>query len=201
MVDNVILSERVALGFRGGPTFSTDKVSAITGRERRLQNRAIAIHRYSWSQENRKRDLIDELRGFWFDRRGDLKAWLLKDWADFSAVSEPLGIGDGTATDFQIVKTYSAGVNPYVRVIRHIKAGTLTVFLDDLPQTETTHYTVGATGLISFVSAPSVGQVVTASFEFYVPVRFDGDEFMASIPFATPQLLNVDDIQAVEVIP
>lgn len=201
-VDNVIMDERMALGFKGGPTFSTDKLPTVSGQERRLQNRSIAIHSYVWGFQNTSLELEEQLKAFFFDRRGDFKVWLLKDWSDYSAVLEPLGAGTGALTTFQLVKTYSAGFNPYVRAIRHIKTGTLSVYVNGVLQTLTTHYTVNATGLVTFVSAPGSGLVVTASYEFYVPVRFEGDRFVSIVDYQ-PQMdiISVEDLTAIEVVP
>lgn len=203
MVDNVILAEDVALGFKGGPRFSTDKVTSVNMQERRLQNLSIARHYYAWSQRNAPDTLIATLRGFWFDRRGDFKAWLLKDWTDFQIVDGPIGIGDGVIAAFQAAKVYTAGNNPYLRIIRHIKAGSLVVKVDGVTQTLTTHYTVGATGLITFTGGniPALDAVITISCDFYVPVRFEGDAFTPSIPNSRIDLLDVDDLQAIEDIP
>lgn len=202
MVDNVIMDERMALGFKGGPTFSTDKLVMVNGQERRLQNRSVAIHNYVWAFTNTSLELEAQLKAFFFDRRGDFKVWLLKDWSDFSGVLEPISAGTGALTTFQIVKTYTAGSNPYVRTIRHIKSGTLSVYVNGVLQTPTTHYTVSATGLITFVSAPGSGLVVTASYEFYVPVRFEGDRYVSIVNY-TPSMniISVEDLTAIEVVP
>lgn len=203
MVDNVILSEYVAVGFKGGPRFSTDKVVSVNMQERRLQNLSIARHYFAWTQRNASSTIIATLRAFWYDRRGDFKAWLLKDWTDFQCVDCQIGVGDGVVAAFQSTKTYTAGSNPYTRIIRHIKSGTLVVKVAGVTKTLTTHYTVNSTGLITFTGGniPTTGQVITQSCEFYVPVRFEGDSFAPSIPQSLPDVLDVDDLQAIEVIP
>jgi uncharacterized protein (TIGR02217 family) len=38
-----------------------------------------------------------------------------------------------------------------------------------------------ATGLVTFSTPPAAGQVITASFQFDVPVRFDVDRLAASL--------------------
>jgi len=200
MVDNVIMDERMALGFKGGPTFSTDKLAMVNGQERRLQNRSVAIHAYVWSFTNTTLALEASLKAFWFDRRGDFKAWLLKDWSDYSGTLQVIGAGTGALTTFQIIKTYSAGSNPYQRTIRHIKAGTLSVYVDGalVPS----GYTVSDTGLITFSAAPGSGDIVTASYNFYVPVRFEGDHFTSIVDYQSQMdIISVEDLSAIEVVP
>lgn len=203
MVDNVIMPETVSYGFKGGPRFSTDKVTSVNMQERRLQNLSIARHYYAWSRRSADAAQIATLRAFWFDRRGDFKAFLFKDWTDFQCVDSEIGVGDGVVAAFQASKTYTAGSNPYLRIIRHIKSGTLVVKVAGVTKTLTTHYTVSDTGLITFTGGniPTLGQVVTISCDFYVPVRFDGDAFSPSIPGGLADILDVDDLQAIEVIP
>ncbi|TPL40702.1 DUF2460 domain-containing protein [Mesorhizobium sp. B2-4-6] len=195
-----ILSERVAYGFKGGPRFSTAKSSAVNQQERRKQNQTKARHYFAWTQQNADDDLIAELRAFWYDMRGDFRTWLLKDWTDYLLVGEEIGIGDGINAAFQITKTYTAGFNPYVRVIRYLKAGTLVVRVDGVVKTLTTHYTVSETGLITFTGGniPAADKVVDVDGEFYVLVRFEGDAFEPSIPGGLADILNVDNLQAIE---
>src|SRR5690606_9121053 len=91
---------------------------------------------------------------------------------DHAAVDEPLGTGDGTAVSFQLVKSYGAAFDPYVRPITKPVAGTVTVRVDGIA----TPVAVDAlTGLVTFAAAPEAGAAITASFEFDVPVRFDTD--------------------------
>jgi uncharacterized protein (TIGR02217 family) len=201
-VDNVVMDERMALGFKGGPVFSTDKLTMVSGQERRLQNRSVAIHTYQWSFKNTSLQIEAALKAFWFDRRGDFKTWLLKDWSDFSGAMQPIGLGTGALTTFQVVKTYSAGVNPYQRTIRHLKAGTLKVYVNGVLKATPADYTVNSTGLVIFGAAPATSAIIAASYEFYVPVRFEGDHFTSIVDY-TPSMdiISVEDLTALEVIP
>lgn len=203
MVDNVIMPETLSVGFKGGPTFSTDKVVSVNMQERRLQNLTIARHVYSFMLDNAAASVVTALRSFWFDRRGDFKAFLFKDWADYQCVGEQIGIGDGVQTVFQCIKTYTAGNNPYERVIRHIKSGTLVVKVGGVTQTLTTAYTVNSTGLITFTGGhiPALDAVISVDGEFYVPVRFDGDAFATVLANQGLAAISVDGLQTIEVIP
>jgi uncharacterized protein (TIGR02217 family) len=201
MVDNLVMPETLSVGFKGGPTFSTDKVVAVNMQERRLQNLSIARHVYSFMLDNAAASTVTTLRAFWFDRRGDFKAFLFKDWADYQLTAEQIAIGDGSTVAFQATKTYSAGSNPYVRIIRYIKSGTLVVKVNGVTKTLTVDYTVNSTGLITFVSAPANASLITIDGEFYVPVRFEGDAFSTILPNQGLAAISVDGLQAIEVIP
>lgn len=202
MVDNVVMDERMALGFKGGPTFSTDKLTMVSGQERRLQNRSVAIHTYQWSFKNTSLQIEAALKAFWFDRRGDFKPWLLKDWSDFSGTMQPIGVGTGALAGFQLIKTYTAGSNPYVRTIQYIKGGTLAVYVNGVLKATPGDYTVGATGLVTFGAAPADSAIIEASYEFYVPVRFEGDHFTSVVDYQPHMdIISVEDLTALEVIP
>jgi uncharacterized protein (TIGR02217 family) len=205
MVDNLIMPEKVSVGFKGGPTFSTDKVVAVSQQTRRFQNQEVAIHKYSWNYQNAdngtvdpalEKALIDWLRHMFFDRRGDLKALLMKDWADFELIAEPFFIGDGATTTAQVTKTYTVGFNPYVRIIRHLKAGA--VFkLDDVPLVLGVDYTISSTALVTYATPPADGAVGTVDGEFYVVVNLEGDAFSTSFPEQNIDIVNLD-LQAIE---
>lgn len=201
MVDNLIMPDDISIGFKGGPRFYTDKSVASNRQKRRMPNTTIAEHVYTWSLIDAPAEMVVSLRSFFYDRRGDLKPFLMKDHSNFRLADEVIGIGDAEQTQFQATKTETAGSNPYYRVIRHIKTGTLVVKIDGVEQDLTTDYTVNSTGLITFTSAPAYDEVITIDGEFYVPVAFEGDVFEASVPYLSPDVLSVDGLQCVEDIP
>jgi uncharacterized protein (TIGR02217 family) len=112
MVDNVIMPEAVSVGFKGGPRFYTDKVRSGEPAETPLPNTTIAEHVYTWSHEDAPAEMVIALRSFFYDRRGDLKPFLMKDWADFRLVGEEIGLGDGEVPPSRSRKTYTAGSTP-----------------------------------------------------------------------------------------
>ncbi len=203
MVDNVIISDHLARGFRGGPRFFTDILTTMNGQERRFKNRSIAIHDYTYGFENRSRSEVLEMKSFFMDRNGRFKPWLLKDWGDFQATDEIIGTGNGVTTAFQLLKTYTAGFNPYPRTIRHAKSGAV-IKVAGVTQDGTSSppaYTISATGLVTFASAPAIGSV-TWTGEFYVPVRFDTDYFPITSEYqAQMDIMTVTDLNAIEVVP
>lgn len=76
---------------------------------------------------------------------------------------------------FQLVKKYGTGTRNYSRQINAPVAGTIRVAVNG---TVTTQITMNMlTGIVTFNagSIPTIGAVITAGFEFDVPVRFDTD--------------------------
>lgn len=169
---DVRLPVDVEKGVRGGPIFRTNVVTLSSGKEQRNQE---------WSRERfegevsygiRNRAQFDEVRDFFMARRGRLEGFRYKDWTDYSVVGQDVDVGDGVVTTFQLVKSYG----DFVRKITRPVSGTVVVYLDDVEQSS--GYTVNhATGVITFTSAPGNGVVISADFEFDIPVRFDTDKF------------------------
>jgi uncharacterized protein (TIGR02217 family) len=126
------------------------------------------------------------LRAFWEARGGGLRGFRVRDRFDYQSCApggtpartdQLIGTGDGVATTFQLVKTYSSGGQSYVRTIRKPVAGTVLVEVDGAPVTPASVNT--ATGVVTLSAAPATGHLVKAGFEFDVPVVFATDDFVA----------------------
>lgn len=110
--------------------------------------------------------------------RGGYDSFLLKDpllpaW--YRSTAEALGTGSGSQTDFALD-------------FKHVDAATLTVYKDGVLQSSGWSLVTNNTApKVRFSVAPSVGVVVTATYEFYIPVRFaedpPGGEFLAVTNF------------------
>lgn len=132
----------------------------------------------TWQIGNRKvlRDELEYLQSFWL-ARSNVQSFRIKDWGDFSAAyngsksSGYLGIGNGSQTQFQLLKRYITADTIYDRAIVKPVPGTVEIYVNSVKQT--TGYSVNYnTGVITFLSPPANGPVLTASFEFDVLARF-----------------------------
>ena len=90
-----------------------------------------------------------------------------------SAADQPLGVGDGVTTAFQLVKRYVSGGALAERAVRKPVSGSVVVAVDGVAS-EAFEVDL-ATGVVTFDVAPADGAVLTAGFAFDVPVRFDAD--------------------------
>ena len=59
-------------------------------------------------------------------------------------------------------------------------SGTVDIYVDSVLQSSGVSVDT-TTGVVTFSSAPALGEVITAEFEFDVPVRFDTDEMAVSM--------------------
>ena len=181
----------LSFGSVGGPERRTEIVTLANGFEERNSPWAHARRRYDAGIGLRSLDDVEALIAFFEARRGQLAGFRWKDWSDFKSClpsgtvgpeDQVIGLGDGTATDFSLSKTYRSGAQTYVRPILKLVTGTVRVAVAGDPKVEMLEFTVdGATGLIRFAVPPAIGIQVTAGFEFDVPVRFDTDRIQTSV--------------------
>jgi len=181
-IDNIRLPVEVEQGATGGPRFKTSIQTALSGIEQRIAEWDIARCEYDIGYATRgKADLLSAVIKMWRDRQGPAYPFRFKDWSDFEAIDVEIGTGDGDLTAFQLVKRYDL-VFEVTRVIQLPVEGTVEVSVDgDLVEEETDFTVDYSTGMVTFVVAPAADEVITASFEFDVPVRFAEDALKVSM--------------------
>lgn len=195
----------ISRGSSGGPERLTDIVTLRSGFEERNTIWANSRRRYDASQGIRSIDMLYETIEFFEARRGRLHGFRWKDWSDYKSGSpksvvkfndQQIGVGDGTTKTFQLKKTYSPNLNPWTRDIKKPVSGTVKVGVDGVEKTISTDFTVDTTtGIVTFTTAPAAGEVVTAGFEFDVPVRFDTDFMNVSV-----EIWEAGQIQQIDVV-
>lgn len=171
----------IAFGSTGGPEYSTDIVMLQSGHEQRNINWAESRARYNVAHGVKTKAQLDTLVAFFRARKGRADGFRFKDWMDYQASGEMIGTGDGTTTVFQLKKAYSSGSVVETRTINKPVAGTIVIYIDDILQNESTYTADTTNGQVVFNVAPALDAVVTADFEFDVPVRFDTDRLSATL--------------------
>lgn len=173
----------ISRGARGGPERRTQIVGLASGDEERNASWANSRRRYDVAYGIRRADDLAAVVAFFEARNGRLHGFRFKDWGDHKSclpsqtpapTDQQIGIGDGTVTQFQLVKRYSSGAQSWFRAITKPVAGTVTIALNGAPQPSGWSVST-STGLVTFAAAPAAGIAVTAGFAFDVPVRFDSD--------------------------
>lgn len=193
-----------ALGASGGPERRVDIVTLGSGREARNTPWAHGRRRYDIGGAVRTLDELHALIAFFEARRGQLHGFRFRDPFDFkscapsSAVAptdQALGVGDGAATAFQLVKAYG----DYQRAIYKPLADSVRVAVDADEISADAFSVDAATGLVTFDAAPADGALLTAGFLFDTPVRFDLERLDLSLDgFGAGRALAVP---LVEIIP
>lgn len=171
----------ISYGATGGPIYSTDIVTLFSGHEQRNSNWKNARGRYNIASGIKTEKQWHELIAFFRARKGKAIGFRFKDWSDYNAVGEQIGIGDGVKTEFQLVKFYTSGSTAVERAIKKPVAGSVTIHRNTNLRGSLDYSVDYTTGVVSFTEPPAVGVIITADFEFDVPVRFDTDELQISL--------------------
>ena len=176
--------ERLELGVNygsvGGMSFDTAITEVANDREQRNINRYLPLGRWQLGFKDILESELDKLEEFSYlktfhnDRLGSFEGFRFKDWSDYQATNEVIAVGDGIQTQFQLRKAYRAGNAVTYRPIMKPVLDTVDILVDDLAQADwDIDYT---TGVVSHPDPLAAGAVLTASFEFDVPVWFESDE-------------------------
>jgi uncharacterized protein (TIGR02217 family) len=197
----------LSFGSIGGPERRTEVVTLANGHEERNAPWAHSRRRFDAGAGMRSLDDVEALVAFFEARGGRLHGFRWKDWSDYKSCrpsgtvafdDQVIGRGDGETRTFQLSKSYRSGQEAYVRPIRKPVIGTILIGVQGDPQVEAVHYTVdAATGAVTFGTPPDAGVVVTAGFEFDVPVRFDTDLIQTSV--ASFQAGDMPSVPVIEV--
>lgn len=170
----------IAYGSSGGPEYATDIVTTQSGHEQRNINWQDARARYNVAHGVKTKGQLAALIAFFRARKGRAHGFRFKDWTDYQGIAEPIGIGDGAKTVFQLTRSYANGGVNEARIITKPVSGTVKLYANGVQQ-------MGgfgidhATGAVTFTAAPANAVAITADFEFDVPVRFDTDRLSASL--------------------
>lgn len=161
------------LGFTGGPEFQTDIKNAQNGREYRNADWVLCRHKYTCPFANISNAAYLTIKEVFLVVMGRNHSFLHKDWADFEAVNARFGTGDGATRVFQLKKISTVGAATYERIITKPVFEGFVVRVNGALGVPAAVDTL--TGLVTFVTAPAEGAVLTWSGTFDVQVRFDID--------------------------
>ena len=197
----------LSFGSVGGPERRTDVVTISNGYEERNSPWAFSRRRYDAGVGMRSLDDVETMIAFFEARYGQLYAFRWKDWSDYrsrkpseeiTAFDQDIGVGNGTATAFQLAKTYQSGTYSYTRPISKPVLETVRIAVSGVELDGTAGYSVDyLTGLVTLSAVPAAGAEITAGFEFDVPVRFDTDSIQTSV--ASFQAGEIPTVPIIEV--
>ncbi|MEM9732605.1 MAG: DUF2460 domain-containing protein [Pseudomonadota bacterium] len=200
----------IGFGSSAGPERNTEIITLGSGFEKRNQRWSQSRRRYDAGYGVKDLDTLHEVIAFFEARRGALHAFRFRDPLDWkscaplqnvSAIDQSIGTGDGQTQRFSLVKTYGAGESAYQRTIAKPVVGTLKVAVDGVAQTLGQQFAMDANShdiLFTPNNVPPEGALITAGYEFDVPVRFDTDQLTVNLAaFAAG---DVPSIPLVEVL-
>lgn len=202
--DEVRLDLPVAFGASGGPEMNVDVVQLASGGEARNARWSGSRRRWNAGGVFLGHGDAAALSAFFEARGGRLRGFRFRDVLDWkscavsdgvAATDQEIGIGDGVETSFQLVKAYASGPASWSRVIAKPVVGSVVVAIGG---EATEAFSVDtATGVVTMDAPPAAGAVVTAGFEFEVPVRFDVERLEVAAEGA--DLMRVGALSLVEI--
>ncbi|SRR5258708_428874 len=166
------------------PVFSTEVQTSLAAREVRIQNFQNPIWEFTLHYEYLLNDPkfrdenentpLETLVGFFLGRGGQFDDFLLNltdltnRLEDSVYSGQPIGTGDGSTRNFQIVRN----IGGFLEAVQNPMNQVATVYVNGAAKVQGTDYTI-ANGLVTFTSAPAVAAAITADFIFLYRVRFD----------------------------
>ncbi|MEO0343570.1 MAG: DUF2460 domain-containing protein [Pseudomonadota bacterium] len=175
----------LSFGAVGGPEIRTEIVTLANGFEERNSPWAASRRRYDAGVAMRSLDDMAEVIAFFEARRGPLYGFRWKDWTDFKSskpslapkfTDQEIGVGDDVQTEFQLRKTYHSGSFEHPRYIQKPVQGTVYIGISGVLVDDETLYEIDyETGLVTLIEPLPEQAVLTAGFEFDVPVRFENE--------------------------
>lgn len=177
----------IALHSSGGPERKTEVVILGSGYEERNAVWANSRRRYDVGYGIRTLDDMHSVIAFFEARMGRLYSFRFRDFSDFKSCSpgatptaqdQVIGTGDGVTQRFTLNKRYMSGGVTTSRVISKPVPGSIVVAVNGA---DTKANFDPATGTICLDQAPAEGDMITAGFEFDVPVRFDSDSLTINL--------------------
>lgn len=207
----VQLPKDFTLEAKGGPGFNTSVVPAASGFEQRNVNWEQTRGKYDIGFMNKNEAYTHKLVAFFRAiAQGKAYGFRVRDWSDYQATAELVGVGTGSSQNLQLIKTYTAGGYSFTRKIRKpvtaaVKdvdgnnvSNTVHIYFDGAEQSSSASpllwsldYTTG----ILTVNA-SNGVVITWTGQFDIPVRFDTDDM--GVVANTPKIFSWPSIPLIE---
>jgi uncharacterized protein (TIGR02217 family) len=176
----------LGFGASGGPEFSTQIVVTGSGHEQRNSQWGDALVHYDAGVGIRSEADLAALLAFFRARRGQAHGFRFRDPIDHrsapgaaAAVDQRIGTGDGGTTRFALLKRYGDGDQAQIRRITRPVDASVRVGIDGVAQA--TGWQLAALGNIDFDTPPPPGAIITAGYEFDVPMRFAADRIDVSI--------------------
>lgn len=161
-------------GTVGGPRFSTSILVDGSGGEQRNANWGQPLGRWQIGDRKLTQFELDYFLDFHSNRKGAAEGFRFKDWTDYQASMQPIGIGNGSKTQFQLIKRYTIAAYTAIRPILKPVGGTVNIYSNGIAISSGWIADL-TTGVITFANPPANGAAITADFEFDMPVRFEQD--------------------------
>lgn len=181
------------------PMWRTDREESFSGIESRYPTRATPKWNYelqfSVLRSSTALPEWQQLASFFNSLQGANGLFKYVDPMDYTVTDQPFGTGDGTTTEFQLVRTGPPGGGTFTEPVY----APVTITSVKIATVPTVAYTIGDTGIITFDSAPANGAQLLWSGTYAWLAYFD-DDSLAFSQF-TYNLFSLDKLKFTTQIP
>ena len=188
---DILLPDFISVHLKGGPVFSTQSASTISGREIRFYERQNSIQKFHLVGCRLSNNEFQKFNSFFRARIGCAYAFRVKDHADFTIEKQIIAIADGESKEFEIYKLYEDEACSYRRRIAAIRVETIKADFE-IEKIDKEN------GIIHTKQILPKGTALIMSAEFDIWVRFVSDEFRYSS--GNDGSILIEDLGLVEVI-
>lgn len=169
------------------PQYKTTRPQAISGKETRIAR--WKSPRYQWAlswallrqgaMEGTTFTEFAALEGFFEQLKGGFDSFLYEDPNDNSVTDQQIGVGTGSISAFPLVRTFGGVAIP---ILAPNLSKSVTIKVNGTP-IDPSGYAItpwgtsdtNGPGVLEFGSPPAGGALISGSFSFYFPCRFDDD--------------------------
>lgn len=165
----------MAWGLQKSPMWSSRVQKSTSGKRQAVGYMSFPLYKYTLSfnvlREYASFAELEALQGFFNQMKGQVDTFKFVDPLDAAVTTaKQIGTGNGTNKLFQLIRDYGGFTEPVQspNVITSLrKAG--------VAQANPADYSVGPTGIITFVNAPAAGNVIDWTGTFYWRCAFTSD--------------------------
>lgn len=165
------------------------------GNELRISNYDYPLLSYNVINDIKTKKELENIINFFKLVKGRAYGFKFKDWLDYKATNQNIAVADGEQKEFQLIKTYN--INNRVQIRKITKPKQVSIFVNNQNIIENININY-SNGIITFNTPPKKDTIISASFEFYVPVRFDNDKI--EIVMKNEKVGEIKDLKIVELL-
>lgn len=178
--DEVRFPTDVSYGSSGGPTFKTSIFEAFRGGEKRNIDWASPLMEFNVAYGIKTDAQMEKVIEFFQARRGRLRGFRYKNWANYQVVNGVIAVGDAVSTRFPIIRAYGfPAAQTYKRLYKIVPGSVTGLNIAGETLVEGVDYAIDYnSGELVFRSDRVPGfqvPIKVTSLEFDEPVRFDID--------------------------
>lgn len=169
------------------PNWTTKVQRSVSGKETRTALESFPRWKFALKYEFLRQDAayleIQTLVDFFNARQGSYDSFLFTDPNDNAVTAQSFGTGDASTKAFQLIRPILSG--GFLEPVQNLNSAP-SIYVAGVLKTVTTDYTIGSTGIVTFVAAPAAAAALTWTGTYYFRCRFmqdsaDFENFMKNL--------------------